>query len=186
MTDAIERITAHGVVTADGRERSIDVLVCATGFDVAHSLSAIRITGRQGRTLADSWTNGPEAYHGITVSGFPNLFLMLGPNTATGHTSTLLYIEPEVDHAIACMRSVRDGGHRWIDVRPEALREHNRALQARLATSVWSQCRSWYRLDNGRVFALFPGYTREYVNAVRQPDFTAYAFDGHRSPIHAT
>lgn len=186
VTDAIERITAHGVVTADGRERSIDVLVCATGFDVAHSLSAIRITGRQGRTLADSWTNGPEAYHGITVSGFPNLFLMLGPNTATGHTSTLLYIEPEVDHAIACMRSVRDGGHRWIDVRPEALREHNRALQARLATSVWSQCRSWYRLDNGRVFALFPGYTREYVNAVRQPDFTAYAFDAACPPIHAT
>ena len=184
VTDAIERITAQGIVTADGRERAIDVLVCATGFDVSQSLSAICITGRQGRTLADSWADGPEAYHGITVSGFPNLFLMLGPNTATGHTSTLLYIEPEVDHAIACMRSVRDGGQRWIDVRPEALREHNRALQARLATSVWSQCRSWYRLDNGRVFALFPGYTREYVSAVRQPDFTAYAFDAACPPIH--
>lgn len=177
VTEGIERITAHGIVTADGRERPIDMLVCATGFDVAHSLAAIRITGLQGRTLADVWADGPQAYHGITVSGFPNLFLMLGPNTATGHTSTLLYIEPEVDHAIACMQAVRDGGHRWIDVRPEAMREHNLLLQARLATSVWSQCRSWYRLDNGRVFAIFPGYTREYVNAVRQPDPTAYAFD---------
>jgi cation diffusion facilitator CzcD-associated flavoprotein CzcO/acetyl esterase/lipase len=186
VTDAIERITAHGIVTADGRERAIDALVCATGFDVAQSLSAIRITGLQGRTLADTWADGPEAYHGITVSGFPNLFLMLGPNTATGHTSTLLYIEPEVDHAIACMHAVRDGGHRWIEVRPEAMREHNRSLQARLGTSVWSQCRSWYRLDNGRVFALFPGYTHEYVKAVRQPDPAAYAFDEHRAPIHST
>ena len=182
VTEGIERITAHGITTTDGRERVIDVLVCATGFNVAQLLSSVRITGLQGRSLADTWAEGPEAYHGITVSGFPNLFLMLGPNTATGHTSTLLYIEPEVDHAIACMRSVRDGGHRWIDVRPEALREHNRALQARLATSVWSQCRSWYRLDNGRVFALFPGYTREYVSAVRRPDLTAYAFDSARAP----
>ncbi len=186
VTEAIERITAHGIVTADGRERPIDALVCATGFDVAQLLSSTRITGLQGRTLADTWVDGPEAYHGITVSGFPNLFLMLGPNTATGHTSTLLYIEPEVDHAIACMQAVRDGGHRWIDVRPEAMREHNQGLQARLATSVWSQCRSWYRLDNGRVFALFPGYTREYVRAVRQPDFSAYAFDVSDPSIHST
>ncbi|MDL2336697.1 MAG: alpha/beta hydrolase fold domain-containing protein [Pseudomonadota bacterium] len=177
VTDAIERITAHGIVTADGRERAIDALVCATGFDVAHLLSSIRVTGLQGHTLSDAWAQGPEAYHGITVSGFPNLFLMLGPNTATGHTSTLLFIEPEVDHAIACMQAVRAGGHRWIDVRPEVLREHNQRLQARLGASVWSQCRSWYRLDNGRVFALFPGFTSEYVKAVRQPVLTDYAFD---------
>lgn len=177
VTDAIERITAHGIVTADGRERTIDALVCATGFDVAHLLSSIRVTGLHGRTLGDAWAQGPEAYHGITVSGFPNLFLMLGPNTATGHTSTLLYIEPEVDHAIACMQTVRDGKHRWIDVKPEVLRAHNDRLQARLGASVWSQCRSWYRLDNGRVFALFPGYTREYVQAVRRPDLADYAFD---------
>ncbi len=177
VTDAIERVTARGIVTADGRERPIDALVCATGFDVAHLLSSIQVTGLHGRTLRDAWADGPEAYHGITVSGFPNLFLMLGPNTATGHTSTLLFIEPAVDHAIACMQAVRDGRHRWIDVRPEVLREHNRDLQARLGSSVWSQCRSWYRLDNGRVFALFPGFTREYVKAVREPDLSHYAFD---------
>ncbi|MDO9316537.1 MAG: alpha/beta hydrolase fold domain-containing protein [Burkholderiaceae bacterium] len=177
VTDAVKRITAHGIVTADGRERTIDALVCATGFDVAHLLSSIRVTGRLGRTLSDTWAQGPEAYHGITVSGFPNLFLMLGPNTATGHTSTLLFIEPAADHAIACMQAVRAGNHRWIDVRPEVLREHNERLQARLGRSVWSQCRSWYRMENGRVFALFPGFTREYVQAVRQPDLADYAFD---------
>lgn len=183
VTDAIDRVTPHGIVTADGRERTLDALVCATGFDVAHSLAAVRISGLQGHTLADTWADdGPEAYHGITVAGFPNLFLMLGPNTATGHTSTLLYIEPEVDHAVACMQAVRAGGHRWIDVRPEVQRAHNQRLQARLGTSVWAQCRSWYRLDNGRVFALYPGFTREYVKAVQRPDLADYAFDSSPSP----
>ena len=176
VTTAIERITAHGIVSADGRERSIDALVCATGFDAVHLLASVQVTGLQGRTLREAWSRGPEAYHGITVSGFPNLFLMLGPNTGTGHTSTLLYIEPEVAHAIACMQAVRAGGHRWIDVRPEVLREHNQRLQARLEGSVWSHCRSWYRMDSGRIVALFPGFTREYVRAVRRPDFGAYAF----------
>ncbi|HOX67880.1 MAG TPA: alpha/beta hydrolase fold domain-containing protein [Burkholderiaceae bacterium] len=182
VTDPIARITPHGIVTTDGRERTIDALVCATGFDVAHLLSSIRIAGLQGRTLAETWAQGPEAYHGITVSGFPNLFLMLGPNTATGHTSTLLYIEPEVDHAIACMQAVRGGNHRYIDVRAEVQRKHNEHLQARLGTSVWSQCRSWYRMENGRVFALFPGFTREYVQSVRMPDLADYVFSAPSSP----
>jgi cation diffusion facilitator CzcD-associated flavoprotein CzcO len=177
VTDAISRVTAHGIVTADGRERPIDALVCATGFEVAESMASIRVTGLQGHTLSERWQRGPEAYHGITVAGFPNMFLMLGPNTATGHTSTLLYIEPQADHAIACMHAVRKGGHRYIDVKAGVLREHNDALQKRLGASVWAQCRSWYRMDNGKVFALFPGFTKEYVAAVRTPDFSAYAFD---------
>jgi len=99
---------------------------------------------------------------------------MLGPNTATGHTSTLLYIEPGVQHAIACMKAVRQGGQRWIDVRPDVMTAHNQRLQARLGGSVWSQCRSWYRLESGRVIALFPGFTREYVNAVKTVDLNDY------------
>lgn len=174
VTDPIERITANGIVTGDGQLREIDVLVCATGFETVQLLSSIHITGTQGRTLHDTWSQGPEAYHGITVPGFPNMFLMLGPNTATGHTSTLLYIEPEVRHALACMQAVRAGGHRWIDVREQVFRAHNDALQARLKNSVWSLCRSWYRADNGRVVALFPGFTQEYVKAVRQPDLRDY------------
>ncbi|HEV8690998.1 MAG TPA: NAD(P)/FAD-dependent oxidoreductase [Ideonella sp.] len=168
VTDAIERITERGIVTADGRERELDALVCATGFDTGHPLSSLEVTGLQGRTLRQAWADGPEAFHGVTVAGFPNLFLMLGPNTATGHTSTLLYIEPEADHAVACMRAVRRGGHRWIDVREEVFRAHNQHLQQRLAGSVWAQCSSWYRMGgNGRIVALFPGFTREYRRAVR-------------------
>jgi cation diffusion facilitator CzcD-associated flavoprotein CzcO len=132
------------------------------------------VTGRGGQTLAQAWQSGPEAYQGVSVAGFPNLFLMLGPNTATGHTSTLLYIEPEVQHAIACMRAVRAGQRRSVEVTPEAMSTYNRSLQARLDGSVWSQCQSWYRMDNGKIVALFPGFTAEYVKAVRQPDFTCY------------
>jgi cation diffusion facilitator CzcD-associated flavoprotein CzcO len=176
VTAPIELITAQGIVTADGRERPIDALVCATGFDAIHLLSTLQITGRGGCTLRESWQDGPEAYRGVTVAGFPNLFLLLGPNTATGHTSTLLFIEPEVRYAIACMRRVLAGGQRWIDVRAEVMREYNRQLQVRLQGSVWTACQSWYRTDKGKVVALWPGFTREYREALRRPDFREYAF----------
>jgi cation diffusion facilitator CzcD-associated flavoprotein CzcO/acetyl esterase/lipase len=176
VTEPIERITPRGVLTRDGMEREIDVLVCATGFETTQLLSSIQVSGTQGMDLRECWSKGPEAYQGITVAGFPNMFLMLGPNTITGHTSTLLYIEPEVRHAITCMQAVRSGGHRWIDIRPEIYRAHNDELQARLQGSVWSLCRSWYRTDNGRIVALFPGFTREYVQSVSRPAFQNYRF----------
>jgi len=176
VTTPIERITARGIRSNDGVEREVDALVCATGFDTVHLLQSLEIRGRGGRTLADAWQDGPEAYHGISVAGFPNLFLMLGPNTATGHTSTLLFIEPAVRHAIACMQAVEQGGHRTIEVRAEAQQAHNAALQARLAGSVWSQCRSWYRMEDGKVIAIFPGFVREYEKAVRVPRFGDYGF----------
>jgi len=174
VTTPIERFTKNGIVTTDGQQREIDVLVCATGFDTQHLLSNITITGRGGQTLAQRWQTGPEAYQGISVAGFPNLFLMLGPNTATGHTSTLLFIEPEVQHAIACMQAVRAGRQRSIEISEDAMAAYNRALQARLNGSVWSQCRSWYRMDDGKIVAIFPGFTAEYVKAVRQPDMASY------------
>jgi cation diffusion facilitator CzcD-associated flavoprotein CzcO len=174
VTEGIERLTERGIVTADGRERALDVLVCATGFDTVHLLQSVRVQGLGGLTLAEAWRDGPEAWHGMAVAGFPNLFLMLGPNTATGHTSTLLFIEPEVRHAIECMQRVRREGRRWIAVRPEAMRAHNAALQARLAGSVWTGCRSWYRSDSGKVIALFPGFTREYVRGLARIDPAAY------------
>jgi cation diffusion facilitator CzcD-associated flavoprotein CzcO/acetyl esterase/lipase len=174
ITTGIARIVDDGLVTVDGRHHAMDALVCATGFDTANLLSSLRITGRDGRTLSDAWQDAPEAYRGTTVAGFPNLFLLLGPNTATGHTSTLFYIEAASAHALACMRRVLDDGHRAIEVRDDAMRAHNAALQARLAGSVWTRCSSWYRLENGRVSAIFPGFTPEYVRGTRAPDWRDY------------
>ena len=174
VTSGIRAVTPRGVLTDDGREHELDVLVCATGYDTVHPLAGVHIEGLEGRLLADVWCEGAQAYLGISVAGFPNFFLMLGPNTATGHTSTLLYIEPQVQHAIACMQRVRREGRRWIGVRADVAEAHDRAQQQRLATSVWSQCRSWYRAESGRIVAIWPGYTAEYVKAVRRPVDAAY------------
>lgn len=173
-TEPIVRATPQGLVTADGTEVPLDVLVCATGFDTTHLLASLGVRGPGGRLLAEAWAQGPEAYRGITVAGFPNLFLMLGPNTGTGHTSTLLYIEPQVDFAIAAMQRVLQAGARAIEVRGEIFRAHNQALQARLQGSVWSLCRSWYRADNGRITALWPGFTAEYVRGLADVTWDDY------------
>jgi len=176
VTEGIARVVPHGIVTEDGREHAIDVLVCATGFDVEHSLNHLDIRGRGGQRLADAWQGGPQAHLGLTVAGFPNFWLMLGPNTATGHTSTLLFIEPGVQWALRAMQELRRRGARWICVKPTVMQASNAALQARLGGSVWSTCRSWYRSGDGRIFALYPGFTREYVRAVRGQDFADYEF----------
>jgi len=174
VTAPIQAVTATGVRTADGREHGLDALVCATGFDTVRPLAGLCITGLGGRTLDEAWRGGPSAYLGLTVPGFPNLFLTLGPNTGTGHTSTLLFIEPQVAHALACMQRVQREGRRWIAVRADVAAAQDAALQRRLAGSVWSHCSSWYRDENGRIFAIWPGFTAEYVKAVRRPDAAAY------------
>ena len=183
VTAAIERVTATGIRCKDGSERPLDALVCATGFETVHLLQSLQIRGRAGLTLAEAWQSGPEAYHGISVAGFPNLFLMLGPNTATGHTSTLLYIEPSVRHAIACMKAVLDGGHQSIEVRADVMRAHNAGLQERLAGSVWSQCQSWYRMDGGKVVAIFPGFTHEFVQTLSALPWTDFRFGAAPAPV---
>jgi cation diffusion facilitator CzcD-associated flavoprotein CzcO/acetyl esterase/lipase len=174
VTSPITRVTARGLLTADGREHALDVLVCATGYDTQHPLAQLDIVGLQGRRLADAWAAGAQAYLGVTVPAFPNFFLMLGPNTATGHTSTLLYIEPQAEHVLACIRRVEAQGRRWIAIRPEVAAAQDAAQQQRLRGSVWSRCSSWYRADNGRIVAIWPGFTAEYVKAVRRPDEAAY------------
>ena len=174
VTEPITDVTEKGVLTLDGREHELDALVCATGFDTVRLLAELPIAGLGGRLLKDVWSDNPSAYFGLTVPGFPNLFLTLGPNTGTGHTSTLLFIEPQVQHALACMRRVRQDGKRWIAVRPEAFAAQDANVQQRLAGSVWTRCSSWYRDDKGRIIAIWPGFTGEYARAVRRPDEAAY------------
>ncbi len=174
VSEPIERITPHGIVTADGQTHAIDVLVCATGFDVEHSLAHLDIRGLHGLPLADAWRSGPQAHLGLSVAGFPNFWLMLGPNTATGHTSTLLFIEPGVQWVLKAMKGLRQRQARWMTVKAPVMAASNQALQARLGSSVWAACRSWYRAGDGRIFALFPGFTREYVRQVRAQRFSEY------------
>jgi cation diffusion facilitator CzcD-associated flavoprotein CzcO len=181
VTEGISAVTASGVRTADGRHHALDMLVCATGFDVQHSLAAVPITGLAGRSLQSAWPDGPQAVLGLTVAGFPNLFFMLGPNTATGHTSTLLYIEPGVRWAVQAMQEVQRQGKRWLAVKDSHMQQFNTQLQSRLSTAVWSQCHSWYRAETaqgqvGRNIAIWPGFTAEYVRAVQGQSFSQFDF----------
>ena len=111
------------------------------------------------------------------MPGFPNLFLMLGPNTATGHTSTLLYVEPQVRFVVDAIRRTEAAGRHRFGVRQSDFDAHNAALQARLQGSVWSLCRSWYRTESGRIVALWPGFTAEYVRGLTRPDWSDYVLE---------
>lgn len=177
VTDPMARIERDAIVTRDGRTRSVDVIVCATGFDTLHLLGSVDVRGLGGTALADVWRDAPHAYHGVTVAGFPNLFLLLGPNTGTGHTSTLLYIEPQVDYILRALRELRHRRRTWLAVQPEIMDAHNRALQARLSKTVWAgSCSSWYKNAGGRIAAIFPGYSFEYRRTMRNLRFEGYDF----------
>ena len=170
--------TAEGVVAADGSVTPADVIVCATGFDTLDPLAAVPVQGRDGQTLAAAWQRGPEAYRGVTVAGFPNLFLMLGPNTATGHTSVLIPIEAQARYVADCILELRRRAATSLEVRVAALRRYNDWLQSRLVHTVWASpaCDSWYKTRDGRVLAIYPGHITRYALSLRRPRYDDYLF----------
>ena len=177
VTDPIARITTTGVVTADGVERLVDVLVLATGFHATDPPVAHRIRGRDGRTLAETWaTSGMAAYKGAAVHGFPNLLSALGPNTGQGHTSVLLYIEAAtayIRHALRTMRRRRLG---TIEPKASAQATWNADLQRRMNRTVWTRggCSSWYLDEHGRNTTLWPRTTVAFRRAMKEFDIAAY------------
>ncbi len=170
VTDAISEIVSSGVVTADGRLHAADVLVYATGFRVVDAASELNVTGRGGRKLTDAWAGGVEAYRGVTVPGFPNFFLLLGPNTGLGHTSVVFMIESQVQHVLSCLRILSRERAGTIEARTAPTRKYNDTLQRRLRRAVWNTggCRSWYLDDAGVNRALWPGFSFEYWARTRR------------------
>jgi cation diffusion facilitator CzcD-associated flavoprotein CzcO len=164
VTEGIESIGARGVRTRDGVEREVDAIVYGTGFDVANYMAPLRIVGRQGRVLNELWRDAPSSYLGISVSGFPNLFLLMGPNTGLGHNSMIFMIEAQARYAVQCIQALRSQALRWLDVRPEVQDAFNDSLREKLGQTVWQSggCRSWYQTASGRNGALWPGSTFGY------------------------
>lgn len=167
VTDAITEVTATGVVTADGRERPVDAIICGTGFHVTDMPFAARIRGRDGRTLEDVWDGSPQAHLGLAVHGFPNLFLLLGPNTGLGHSSVVLMIESQIEHVLGALAAV-DRGLGAIEPRAEAQAAFVAAVDARMRNTVWSTggCASWYLDRTGRNSTLWPSYTFSFRRRV--------------------
>jgi cation diffusion facilitator CzcD-associated flavoprotein CzcO len=143
---------------------------------VVDALAGKRILGRDGLKIQDAWQDGVEAYYGIAVSGFPNLFFLLGPNTGLGHNSVVFMIESQVRYVIECLRLLARTRARALEVRPEAQRAFNRRLRARLDPLVWNAggCRSWYLDEHGVNRTIWPGFTFEYWARTRRVNPGAY------------
>jgi cation diffusion facilitator CzcD-associated flavoprotein CzcO len=174
VTDGIEAITETGVRTADGVVREVDALILGTGFRVTEYLSSIRIAGRNGVELNDAWRHSLRNYLGITVSGFPNLFLLMGPNTGLGHNSMIFMIEAQARYAANAVALMRHRQLGALDVRPEVEAAFRRDLAHRMKNTVWTTgCSSWYQTPDGEVF-LWPAATFDYWLRTRRVELADY------------
>jgi cation diffusion facilitator CzcD-associated flavoprotein CzcO len=183
ITDGIERIEPKGVRTTDGKLREADVMILGTGFKVAEYLSSIAVRGTDGHELNEMWRKRTQTYLGITVSGFPNMFLLMGPNTGLGHNSMIFMIEAQARYAAECIRTLRDKNLRSLDVREDAQAAFDEEVRKRTQGTVWmSGCKSWYQNDEGRNLAIWPGYTVEYWARTRKPNLDHYVLNGGPAP----
>jgi cation diffusion facilitator CzcD-associated flavoprotein CzcO len=175
VTDGIAEVRPDAVVTVDGTVRPVDAIILGTGFHVTDMPLAQRIRGRGGRTLAEVWGGSMRAYQGTAVAGFPNLFLVLGPNTGLGHTSVVFMIECQLDYLLGFLRHLDRVG-RPAEPAPAAQAAYVARVDRRMAGTVWSRggCRSWYIDGTGRNSALWPGYTWAYWLRTRRFDPSAY------------
>lgn len=186
VTDGIREIRAHCIVSADGKEREIDCLVLGTGFivDPRRYLQDFILTGSSGRRLQDVWASAPAANLGITVAGFPNMFLLVGPNSVLGHNSIIFMIEAQVHYVLKCMAETQRRSASSLAVKPEVQQRFNQWVARRLSDTVWnSGCKSWYQTDEGVNFTLWPGSTWRYWLACRRLRAADYEFKfaGHKT-----
>jgi cation diffusion facilitator CzcD-associated flavoprotein CzcO len=175
VTDAIAEVTEGGIVTSDGQEHPLDVLVLATGFETTGFLVPMKIEGQEGRTLERRWSEGAEAYLGLTVPGFPNFFMMYGPNTNLGHNSILFMIECQVRYILQALGALERRDLKYLELRPEPMEAYNRDIQERLRRSVWAVPeRSWYKNAAGRITNNWSSSTLRYWWRTRRVDLAAY------------
>jgi cation diffusion facilitator CzcD-associated flavoprotein CzcO len=179
VTDPIRAVTPDGIVTADGVERAVDCIILGTGFVVYPRIYMrdFPVTGLPGHVLAEDWKAGAEAYYGVSVSGYPNLFQLVGPNSGLGHNSLVFMIEAQVGYVLRCLRELDARGAVWLDVDAQAQARFNERVQQALRGTVWSSgCRSWYQQDDGRNVAIWPWSTWRYWLETRKVRTERYHF----------
>jgi cation diffusion facilitator CzcD-associated flavoprotein CzcO len=165
----IASFTENSVIDKTGQEHRVDTVIYGTGFEATEFLVPIEVTGKNGVSLNQAWQEGAEAYQGATVSGFPNMFILYGPNTNLGHNSIIFMVENQVRHMIAVMTGMRARNLKSIDVKPDVMRKYNVWLQDQLKNSVWNAgCNSWYINKNGKVTQNWPHSTFAWWNRMRK------------------
>ncbi|MEU6311903.1 NAD(P)/FAD-dependent oxidoreductase [Streptomyces sp. NPDC047014] len=176
VSEAIAEVRAKSVVGGDGVEREVDTIILGTGFQATDRPVARRIFGRGGVQLREAWKDGMSAHRGTTVAGFPNLFMLLGPNTALGHSSQTVMIEAQVRYIVDALVQAQKRGLASIEVRREAQDAYNDRLDKHLEGTVWLSggCRSWYLDANGRNTSVFPTYTWRFRRGTKRLDLSEY------------
>jgi cation diffusion facilitator CzcD-associated flavoprotein CzcO len=176
VTDGIEEVRPRAIVGADGTERRIDAIVFGTGFLTTDWPFSHRVRGRGGELLADRWRDGAKAYLGTTVAGFPNLFLLYGPNTNLGHSSIVYMLESQANYVMDALRVLDEQGAASAELRAQAQERFDAEIQARLSGSVWNVggCGSWYLDGNGRNALMWPGTVLRFRHRTRRFDPRPY------------
>ncbi|MCE9631853.1 MAG: NAD(P)/FAD-dependent oxidoreductase [Planctomycetia bacterium] len=183
VTRAIREVRPRSIVTANGREHPCDVIIHATGFAAFNPTAGVAIHGRDGRLLADDWRDGPEAFRGVAVAGYPNYFMLMGPNSGLGHNSIVFMIEAQVRYVMQCLGWIESGRLDPVEVRSEVQRAYNDQLRKRFTRTVWQDrpgsawqlpCTSWYVDARGRNTALWPGLSVGYWMAMLRSDIADY------------
>jgi len=165
----ITQIGREGVCTQDGQLFAADVLIFATGFAATDFLAPMHIVGRNGAVLSERWKNGAQAYLGLTVNGFPNLFTLLGPNTALGHSSMLYMMESQFNYVLDALKQMQQHRLQTLEIKAQPQRLFNQKLARRLKDTVWGQgCHSWYKTEDGSNPTVWPGFTFSYRRLTRR------------------
>jgi len=184
VTDGIREIRANSIVTADGQEREVDCIIYGTGFAAQDPMPKGAVFGRGGLDITDAWAQGPEAFKGTTVAGFPNFFMIVGPNTGLGHSSMVYMIESQVAYVLDAVKQMRANAWGAVDVKPARQQAFNEQLQKKLQRAIWSSggCKSWYVNEQGRNTTLWPGFTFKFRSELKQFDAADYVTEAVKRP----
>lgn len=177
ITDGIREVDGHSIITQDGTARDVDAIIVATGFHVTDSPMFDTICGSDGRSLSQAFADkGMRAYKGTTIAGYPNMFVLIGPNTGLGHTSMVYMIESQLNYVVDAVNTMQREGLTRIDVRQEVLDTYNDELQRKLTGSVWMTggCASWYLDAHGNNTTLWPDFTFRFRRQTKRFDVDAY------------
>jgi cation diffusion facilitator CzcD-associated flavoprotein CzcO len=176
VTEGIAEVRGRTIVATDGGEREVDTIILGTGFHVLDMPIAARISDDEGRTLAEHWGGSPQAHRGTGVAGFPNLFLLLGPNTGLGHNSVVYMAEAQADYVAGALGHMSDAVLETLEVTDDAQSRWNASIQARMEGTVWLEggCSSWYLDRNGLNTSLWPDFSFNFARALRRFDPAEY------------
>jgi cation diffusion facilitator CzcD-associated flavoprotein CzcO len=175
INQGISEVTATGVVDSEGKHHDVDVIIYGTGFQATDFLTPMTITGRDGIALNDAWRDGAEAYLGISVNGFPNLFMLYGPNTNLGHNSIIYMLESQIHYVQQCIAAIDSQKLRSLEVRSFVQVNFNDRVQSKISDTVWNKgCHSWYKTESGKNTNNWPGFTFNYRCQTDKVDLNDY------------